>query len=666
MKNTSIDKAFVIILLIFCTCEISNCQEARIVYKFSNLQTKEPPGLMLKWYSKNLINSEGYNIYRLEFPGGTRAKCNISPVRPMLYDDELLKSIDSSLLIFAELLKRNPEVLKEGLLQLHLLIQSFKSIQFSKLLGIYFLDSCLNPSFKYLYQVYKIKEGKEHELAISDTLQISQFGAIRTIHNFVCSQKKNKIELKWLPEDSLFFAVNIYRKDLLSNKIYRRNNDPIMISQNENKSGEYKLPKVFFTDTFDTRKSAFIYFLKGIDFFGDEIYYSDSLKIIARDSIPPAVVGNLKLIKKNNFVIISWTKPADGDFKGCSVYRSLRTDMAFSPINQQLIEGTSQFFIDSLPDTGPRYYKVGSIDSSGNESFSEKLYIEIHDITAPETPGNIVLAQDSGRVYVRWSKNKEKDLAGYLLYRSLVKNKALKPILMNSTPLKDTFYVDKAISKKSDIIYQLAAIDSSSNISMRSLPVKIQILDRIPPVKPKITSIILEDKTAKLYWLRNPDSDLASYKLHRRTVNSPEVIFSICVDSVSFIDTCLMPENKYEYEIQALDSAGNFSVLSNTVSICIRKSEVINNCPNIILKGKTKKYNKLQWELNSNDGLIGYSVFLFDSLNSYSRISDVFLNNEFIDKNTINGRKYQYQLRSYFTNGEICFSQPVILKTPDK
>ncbi len=640
-------------------------QESRLI---SKIYVKEGGSIcvLLKWYSRELINKEGCNIYRIELPDGIISKRNDRPILPLLNDTEVQNSGDSSYILLASILKNKPEIFKEGLLQLHLFIESFGSLHLSKMLGIFYKDSGLISGKKYVYIVRNIISGKEYYLAKSDTIPTSDFNYKKKIKSFSVRQKKDKLELKWQPQDSAYYAVNIYRTDLNLNAIFKRNAHPIMISSNEDLNGQLKLPEVFYSDSFINTRNSYLYFLKGIDFFGEESYLSDTIKIIVAGNIPPGNVRDLELASNEMTVKLSWKNPEDKDLRGCNIYRSFQTDSLYVRVNHEILQVLQINYFDTVPEAGPWYYKVSSIDSSGNESFSEQLYSEVHDLIPPSVPIGLKLTEDSGKIIICWRRNCENDLAGYLIYRSLLKESNLKPLLLNSNPLKDTFYIDKHAFGKNNIVYQIAAIDYSSNISNYTSPEHIRLKDDHPPIQPRITIVSSERRNVDIKWLANPDADLAYYLLIRSSGNLPSISFKISPDSVLFRDTNLLASNYYDYEIIAVDSAGNYSRPSDKVGIRITSEGKFGNCKSVSLNGRYKKYVHLKWEANQIDGLLGYSIFKLDSTNSYLRISNVIPGNEFMDKNISNGNRYQYQLRTYFSNGLVCVSDSFFVDIPGK
>jgi fibronectin type 3 domain-containing protein len=652
-------------VLILSNVEI-DAQEARLVYKIREMGV-DRFCVMLKWYSHDLLNMDGFNLYRLEIPHGKAEKCNRNPIVPLINKPNELQTQDSSLLLFIELLRNKPELFQDGFLQLHLFIKSFESIELSRMLGIFYADSILNSGKKFLYFVNRIQSGKEIFLTKSDTISLPDLHSNRQIHFFSCKQKKNTIEINWKPSDSLFYAVNIYRRDLISQPFTLRNDQPVMISYFEDKDGKYSLPTVFYTDTFGKKKAKYQYCLKGIDFFGEESYFSDTLSILTGDSIAPSIAKNIRLKREDMSVYLSWENPGDNDLRGFNVYRSSFSDSSYSKLNCEILPASQNQFSDKVPETGPWYYRISSLDSSGNESYSEKLYTEIHDIKPPDAPSGLELRQDSGKIQINWCKNKEKDLDGYLIYRVLVQNSAIKPLLINSSPLKDTFYLDKNINSLNEVSYQIAAIDNSSNISKHSTTAIIRMKDGNPPVQPFITGISVRSQSIIVEWLRNPDFDLSYYMISRTSDNVTSEIDRINKNFLSFSDTNIVAGKYYKYQIIAVDSVNNQSHLSGIVGIKATIDEKERKSGSCKLKGKFKRpYIKLNWSELKDENLIGYSIFRKDSIKAFTRLSPVIKNNDFIDKTISMGTKYQYELRIYYSDGNISISEPLILFTPIK
>jgi bacillopeptidase F len=87
-------------------------------------------------------------------------------------------------------------------------------------------------------------------------------------------------------------------------------------------------------------------------------------------------------------------------------------------------------------------------------------------MTPPDPPVNITVVPGVGRVFLTWNENKERDLAGYHVYRS-TKSGGERERLTDK-PLNRTTYSDETVKQGATYYYTVTAVDKSGNESGRS------------------------------------------------------------------------------------------------------------------------------------------------------------------------------------------------------
>jgi fibronectin type 3 domain-containing protein len=89
----------------------------------------------------------------------------------------------------------------------------------------------------------------------------------------------------------------------------------------------------------------------------------------------------------------------------------------------------------------------------------------------------------------------------------------------------------------------------------------IKPVDRFAPSSPAGLTVAPGTRTMELVWDRNTEKDFASYRIYRNGQLLPQT-----VTSPAFSDSDVQPGMKYEYQISALDTAGNESAKCTPVS----------------------------------------------------------------------------------------------------
>ena len=82
-------------------------------------------------------------------------------------------------------------------------------------------------------------------------------------------------------------------------------------------------------------------------------------------------------------VDLKWNFIPEDDLSGFNVYRS-EIRGPYEQINFQLIPKNTSYFNDKVDVVGDYYYYCSSIDFSGNESFSGKIYVQVRDMMPPK------------------------------------------------------------------------------------------------------------------------------------------------------------------------------------------------------------------------------------------------------------------------------------------
>ncbi|KAA3610719.1 MAG: T9SS C-terminal target domain-containing protein [Calditrichaeota bacterium] len=146
-----------------------------------------------------------------------------------------------------------------------------------------------------------------------------------------------------------------------------------------------------------------------------------------------------------------------------------------SGINQTL-EVNNNYFNTTLLDTGDYVLQIFTEDTRSNkDSEYFPIFITDQDLSAPKTPElNFVLNTDLKKsVHISWTKNSEKDLAGYRLYYSLNSQLSAWELAANETQLtKDSteFFIESSsefvVPPAQDVYYfRLTAVDTNGNES---------------------------------------------------------------------------------------------------------------------------------------------------------------------------------------------------------
>jgi len=166
--------------------------------------------------------------------------------------------------------------------------------------------------------------------------------------------------------------------------------------------------------------------------------------------------------------------------------------------SDSVVLGPGNVYRISGLQNGTRYYAiVVAFDSTGRLSISSPEQSAVPGVL-PRTPSNVTALTSPSWNLLLWQKNKERDLAGYNLYRSTMPGGPYNKL--NAFPFPDTAYRDSLVLADTLYYYVVAAVDTSQNESAYSLERKgrLMTLDQ---------GILLVDETRDGSGARGSPSD---------------------------------------------------------------------------------------------------------------------------------------------------------------
>ncbi len=207
----------------------------------------------------------------------------------------------------------------------------------------------------------------------------------------------------------------------------------------------------------------------GVSKLSDEVRIAPLLSL----AIPKNVVAQAG----DGAVQLAWEAVAtrmDGSrytgFVGYNVYRGVEKGRyEEAPLNKEPLR--TNVYNDTAVENDKIYvYIIRSIDSptppwhEGLDS-SEASAVP-HDLTPPDKPVGLTVVPGIGRVFLTWNENKERDLAGYYVYRSARNGKEYERL--TEKVLARTTFSDETAKAGITYSYVITAVDRSGNESERS------------------------------------------------------------------------------------------------------------------------------------------------------------------------------------------------------
>ncbi len=248
------------------------------------------------------------------------------------------------------------------------------------------------------------------------------------------------------------------------------------------------------------------------------------------------------------------------------IQRKKPTDKKWS--NHEEVEGRlSAEYIDSdLSDNKAYQYRVLAKTESGVLSKPSKAVGAVTK-QLPKPVTNVRASKNEPKkIVLTWNPSASQDIAYYKIYSSPT------PYLLFSylARTKDTKFEDLVDVNGRKKYYKITAVDIDELESLKQdEPISGQTLPA--PNAPVVISASYQADGVHIRWNASNDVDVQGYEISKEVNGNKEVIGNI--KGESFVDSNLMPNEKYRYRVYAVDKYGLRSKSSNDVIIST-KSEM--------------------------------------------------------------------------------------------
>lgn len=611
------------------------------------------------------------------------------------------------------------------------------------IIGYGYFDENVTLGETYYYKVkYLDESNQEHDFAEEIDVEAGSVITLTKPEGLILTPGDGFIRLHWADPNAeeTVIGYNIYRSESMTGTYKRINVEPALVKDTIGLSASSK--EMFgFIDTLTQNYTKYFYKIAARSPTGKESANSDVASAYSTDMTPPKIPGDFTVNHTNkDTVLIQWSF-VDRDIKGnidivagYSIYRYDTYDTAINDtieskvhlikyIEEHRSKPGIYFMYDvdrSFTDGGltperAYWYRISCIDTAGNTGRkSVALSVIVPDIESPDPPYG--LSAESGLDYIKidWfppdtTKKKNKDLAGYLVYRGICgdsfKVKTYRDnfrfeyyplsLLKDITDIDSLSYIDRSIPKGSPICYRYSvkAYDKSQNLSRFSDSTCERLHDCIPPDKPVIISLEARNKLIKLEAVAPPIQDIGGFIVER--LDSSKMIWSrifpdsvqpqpvdcesipVEIDSIkskkvnylSFTDTNVNANAVYWYRVKCYDLNGNISNASSSISTITY--DITNYKTPVPLSAKfIDDAVLIKWNNNINEtksDFLGYVVFRsLESNSDFRQVSAPLKTPEFNDASIAFGVTYWYKIQVFRSNGDRSdISAPIKISIPE-
>jgi chitodextrinase len=302
--------------------------------------------------------------------------------------------------------------------------------------------------------------------------------------------------------------------------------------------------------------TTYSYTVDSFDAVGNHSAPSVAAAVTTPDWTPPTVpTGLAATVVSVDEIDLTWSVSTDN--VGVTGYTVYQNGVAIGTTPA----GTPSYASTGLSH-GPTYtYAVDAYDAAGNHS-AQSAPVSAHtpDDIAPTTPGGFAASVTSPTaVSVSWSASTDNvGVTGYEVYRDSVVVTTLAPTALS---YQDT------VASGSTHLYTVDALDAAGNHSANppAISVTTPAADTTPPSVPAgLTATAGGSTQVGLAWNASTDNfAVTGYTVYR----NGGVLTTLGASTLTYSDTSVAQATDYTYSVDAVDSSGNHSPQSATVSV---------------------------------------------------------------------------------------------------
>ena len=627
----------------------------------------KPERIQIKWYADPLVNEGECIVSRQEKGKNNWTVIHGMPVSykkngPAASDYEKDNDLKAYVAMASDASKMN------GIALIAILLKSFTSEAFSRYLGIMAEDIGAEPGKSYRYRVIRRDGSREAEIAVSDWVRCGKPVIESAPRELKLIPEKRNVRISWLSEPYRYYASHIYRKISDTGVYIRITASPVLVSGGKAAMGG-TATAVYFEDRGLPLGVKIFYKIQGLDLFGDATGLSREQSIFLPDNEAPATVDSLRASVSGRNVTLRWYMSSrDNDVAGFNVYRTTKNDTDFIKLNRRPLNSDSLTYLDIPATFGQYFYKVLAVDVAGNEASGSPRLVDVYDNERPMTPQRVAARPDSFWVHLSWKKGTEGDIAGYLVYRTVSRDQESAYVKLTPVPVPCCEYRDTLPANiRNMLFYKVVAIDVSMNRSDYAAPVSVRLPDITPPSPPFILKgSVMTGGRINIEWFSNPENDLAGYELWAKNLTDTVARFRKEPKLISKSATAYsyVPEapGKYIHHLVAVDSAGNKSVPSNTVSVIKRPAAKEFAQPVLKADYSDRRHEvRLSWSAGQ-EGNRGFILYRKEGSRPFEPLGRVVTGRSLKDTTAAPGHTYVYQVREYSGSGDVRRSEDITIK----
>jgi fibronectin type 3 domain-containing protein len=510
-----------------------------------------PDGALLRWFLPGDIAPSGGFVVQLTGAAGERS---VSVASPQPFTAALglsREEYDAVTAIYTAPLTDDNRI-QRAIFNLNVVARP----AYARALGILTTVSGLSPG-QYTATVYAVN-GSARTRVGGASFRTGPTPAVPAPSVLKAVGSASSVQLTWTPpgqDTGLVVGYDVYRA-AATGPFTRL--DPAPFFRSDGPGGDV------FKDASLQPGATYRYRVSSVDLFGRESPATAPVTVSARAVVQLPSPEITRATSGNRTVTLDWTPPTDPRVRGVLVLRGTTPDDL--AVIKEVVPSTHSY-TDSTVQGGVDYlYALAAADESGQASGRGTLTnASGQNLTPPAAPSGLGVTPGEKALTLTWAANPERDLRGYLIYRSEGTQTASAELLLTGTPIMALSYTD-AISQgvQTRYHYRVVAVNTTQVKSAPSAAVSAALLDTTPPPAPVLAAVTAGPTGLTLSWAQAEVPDLAGFEVTRMAEGaaiSPTVLNAAPLDAAArtYTDMTAAPGVTYAYSLRSLDRAGNRS-----------------------------------------------------------------------------------------------------------
>lgn len=521
--------------------------------------------------------------------------------------------------------------------------------------GLGFLDTAVAYNEKYFYRIYSAapKTAVKSDTALlfvtfQDMMQLPQTADI-----YIEPSNKSLV-LSWdMDRTRSYYNSFVIQRSDDGGKIFKSITHRPYTSMGQG-SNPHIPAAVVYVDTAVQTGFSYKYRVAGINIFGERGPWStvaEGKSLPLLEGVPG--IGGIRLNGMGR-PVINWyfEDSVRKKISGFELTYAPKEEGTYTKVVGNISPGAGETLLPDSLQAG--YLIVKAIPIEGLPRTSFPYLFQPEDSLPPAAPTGLTAKIDSnGRVELTWLPNTEKDLAGYKVFRTMIKGGDYA-VLVDTVWRNNVYYDTLDLKLKNrTAYYAVSALDFRFNRSAASREVEVVKPDVIPPTSPVFADYNLREGAVQISWINPEEDDLAEVYLQRKDGTEWENVFSSRTRAQTFTDKTIGPDKKYSYRLAATDEAGLRSPEGQVLTV-----QTLPLAAGKSFKGmesdldRDKRMIYLRWTVQEKQALRSIEVFRGidgEPLELYKVLDGK--RSELLDNDLTVNTKYKYGIRAVLASG---------------